>query len=176
MTEDEHDAGKGDKGNEKIGSAREDGGDDEDALRNVDLADEGCIAEQAARRPRCGLREEVPQHEGRQEVDREVLDRKSEDVREDEGQDDHQQERVEHRPEDPERGAFVPNLEIACDEVAQQAAIADDFHEGSDHRGPGLAKGRWEGNYPMQGGRGARMMTERNPAGSAVTPGIVTMS
>src|SRR5262249_30672593 len=112
--------------------------------------DERCIPEQAARRPRRRLREEIPEDESRKKVNCEMFDRHPEDLREDDREDDHQEERIQHRPQDAEHGALVANLQVSRDEVTQEAAIADDLAQRSKH-GMRVANGMGRGKR-----RGAR--------------------
>jgi len=57
---------------------------------------------------------------------------------------DHQEQRVQHRPENAQRRALVADLEVARDEVPQEAPVADDLAQRFEYR-LRVAKGAGEG-------------------------------
>src|SRR5262245_17119560 len=134
MSEGEHDDRQRHKRDEQVDDAGEHCGEDEDGLGDVYLLDDRRVTPEACGRPRRRLREEVPQHQRRQDVDGEVLDRHAQDVGEHEGEDAHEEERMEHRPQDAQRRALVADLQVARDQLAQEAAVRHQFAQVSQHR------------------------------------------
>ena len=97
-----------------------------DQPREIDLADQIRIADQAARRLAEAGREERPrQHAGEhhQRVGRVAIRRQLGDSAEDDGEDNHGQERPDHRPGSADHRLLVAHRQIAPSEHIEQFAI-----------------------------------------------------
>ena len=84
-------------------------------------------------------REERPRHErgvGEERVGNAVR-RHMREASEEEREHDHREQRLEHRPSDPEHGLLVADLEVAPDEEVQQLAIGDDLTQPQSHPAAG---------------------------------------
>ena len=80
---------------------------------------------------RDGGREDGPRKERRAREDRiwNAVRGEVGELPEDEGEDDHRQERLDHRPGDPDRGLLVAHRDVPPDEPAQQLAVVPELRD-----------------------------------------------
>ena len=92
----------------------------EKVLRDIDLFDEGGVGYDRVERGRRRFRIERKDERARKIIDREIRDILLEERGKDDRDDDHHQQRVEHRPHEPQRGMAVAHLDVAHHKLAQQ--------------------------------------------------------
>lgn len=109
---DRHHQQQGNKGKGKIDQPGDRPGCREDVLGDADLFHQGCVADHRAHRHIGYLAEHIENDLPAEEVDREVLDLKAEDIRKYDGDDQHGQQRVQNRPKHSENRTLVFRQEI----------------------------------------------------------------
>ena len=117
------------EGDREVDETREHGGDRRREPREVDLAQQVRVADEARRRLRHRAREERPGHEAG-EVERQPGDPGLLRVRvEEERHHDHQEQRLEDGPGDPERGLLVADEDVPPGEEEEELAVAPELAE-----------------------------------------------
>src|SRR5207245_8703214 len=104
---------------QEVHGGGEHGGDGQDLQREVDLAHDAGVVDHRGRGAGQAQREGVPGHQSRQQEDRVARDRYPRDLGEDHGVDQHQQQWIEERPEDPQDGPAILDIQVASDHVVR---------------------------------------------------------
>ena len=102
---------------EEIDHARDHHRERKDRLRHRQLLDQAAVGAQAVHRRDDALREEIPEQQAGENVDRVVLDVEAEDGAEGDVQDAHHQHRLEHRPGETDQRAAVAHPQLTMHEL-----------------------------------------------------------